>query len=531
MSYNGRGGYQRGGYQKRTWTPPPKDRRRIQNASEYQQAIFAAVQEAGQQVLNNFRLGVRSVVGIHVDALAGCGKTSTSVEKDYFLPAELLRAIQGNFGDVISVAFNADIAKVLQTRVADGVEGLTIHALGRRALVERFPRLKRKEALDTRKYLGYIEAEVGDEPETMVLRENLRLMMDRARDQLAFTAEAMLPILDQFNMETGDLNDEEFCKLACKILHAGLRDTDRMDFGDMIAMPVYHNLPMRRYAVVSVDEYQDLCPAQHELLDRSVKPGGLMFTVGDSNQAIYLWRGADSESIDRGVARYNSKRYILPRTYRCGKAIVAYAQRYVPEFECPETAHQGEVVEDMSIEQMLHEAKPGSFILSRLNAPLLTLCFSLIRLGIPANIKGRDVGEHLKYMVKRSKAETVDDLLGWVNEWEHSQCDRLQKRNKPTQSVTDTAACIRTLCEGRYTIADVRKAIDVAFPEKCGDNIVTLMSIHKSKGLEAKIVYVLESTMFLPKGNPREEQNLAWVACTRAMDRLCMVQGRPNNGE
>lgn len=524
MSYYKRGSYQRP-------VSPPKDRRRIENPSEYQRAIFAAVQEAGQQVLNNFRLGIQRPIGIHVNALAGCGKTSSSVEKDYFLPMELLRAMKDNFGDVISVAFNSDISKVLQTRVADGVEGLTIHALGRRALVARWKNLARKEGLDKYKYLGYIEAEVGDEPETIALRENLRLMIDRARDQLAFTAAQMLSVLDQFDMETGTLNDMEFCALACKILHAGLGDVHRMDFGDMIAMPIYHNLPLRRYAVVSVDEYQDLCPSQHELLDRSIKPGGLMFTVGDANQAIYLWRGADSESIERGVARYQSTQFNLPCTYRCGKAIVSYAQQYVPTLECPDDAHQGEVVEDMSIQQMLAEAKPGSFILSRLNAPLLSLCFALIRLGIPANIKGRDVGEHLKYMIQRSKAETVDELLAWADEWESLQSERLRNRNKPTQSVADTAACIRTLCEGRRSIKDVKTAITVAFPEKCGANIVTLMSIHRSKGLEAKTVYVMVDTLFLPKGNPREEQNLAYVAVTRAMDRLCLVIGRPGDND
>lgn len=498
---------------------PAGDRPRVKNPSEFQTAILAAVEVAGEKILLNFRTGVTKVVGIHVKALAGCGKTTIMTEKDYYLPEQLRN-------DSVSVAFNSDISKVLENRVAPGVEAKTIHALGRAALVVAFPKLKSRDALDNRKYMGYIQAHLGNESDTMVARENLRLMMDRARDQLAWTPEEMEPIFEQFAMESGHLVVREFLVLAAKILNQAIRDTSRMDFGDMIAMPIYHNLPLRRYSVVSVDEYQDLCPSQHELLDRSVKPGGLMFTVGDENQAIYLWRGADSESIARGCARYDSQVFPLPRTYRCGSKIVASANRYVPELICPDTAHEGEVIEDQPISKMMEEIRIGSFLLSRLNAPLLKLCFQLVRQGTPANIKGRDVGENLKFMIKRSKADTVEGLLSWVDAWCASEVERREAKNKSTEVITDTAEMIHILCEGRYTIPDVHAAIEQAFPSKLPENIVLLSSIHKSKGLEARDVYILVDTLFLKKGNPREEQNLAYVADTRASHKLVHVKGR-----
>lgn len=520
MAYQRRtsGGYRGNkGYKAIANTSKPKPR--LADPSEYQIAIFDAVKKAAEQVLNNFRSGVKTIVGIHVDALAGCGKTSTTVEKDYYLPVELRE-------DAVSVAFNSDIATVLKERVADGVESKTIHALGRAALVRAFPRLNNYSALDTRKYDGYLNAELGDwEVRTMVARENIRKMIDRARDYMAWTSDAMDLLFDQYDMESGHLTRKEFMRLSEKVLIAGLQDTNRMDYGDMIAMPLYHNLELRRYSLLSVDEYQDLCPSQHELLDRSLKPGGLFVSVGDENQAIYMWRGADCDSIAHGVARYNSTRYLLPRTYRCGKDIVASAQEFVPGLECPENAHQGEVKE-LTIDKLVEEARPGDAVLSRLNAPLVKLCFALIRAGIPANIQGRDVSDRLKFMIKRSGAKKIDDLLVWIENWRETEIARLTRQRKPIETANDYAECFLTLCEGRFEIAEVINAIDELFPKNMPERIVILSSVHRAKGKEWKRVFVLEDTFFLKNGNPREEVNLAYVARTRAMNVLIKVKGR-----
>lgn len=537
MAYNNRGGYGGRSYGQRYSKPAvvaPADKPRLAKPSSYQVTIFESVRSAGLLALRNIRAyaeAMRSwrpgkpmpeepaVIGIHVNALAGTGKTSTSVEKDFYLPEEIRK-------DSIQVAFNSAIAGVLAQRVAPGVEAKTIHALGRAAVVAAFRNLNRWNALDTKKYIGYIQAELGREKETMVARENLRLMMDRARDALAWTSAEMSPILDRFEMETGHLSREKFLSLAEKILAAGINDTGRLDYGDMIAMPVYHNLQMRRYSALSVDEYQDLCPAQHELLDRSVKPGGLMFTVGDANQAIYLWRSADIDSIEKGIARYNSECFPLPRTYRCGLKIVERAQEYVPELEAKEDAHDGEVIDGLPIDKLIDEANIGDAILSRLNAPLLKICFAFIRAGVPANIKGRDVGENLKFMIKRSSASTVDALLAWVDQWAETEVSRRETQKKPIDIINDTAECLHTLCEGRYEIAEVVAAIDELFPVNMPERIVLLSSIHRAKGEEYDNVFLLQDTLFLKRGDPQEERNLAYVGITRAKHKLTMVSGR-----
>lgn len=491
---------------------------RLTNPSNYQKIIFSAVEEAGKQALINLLSCNEKIIALHVDALAGTGKTTTSVEKDYYLPIELRN-------DSVQVAFNSDIAGTLRNRVANGVEAKTLHALGRTALVKAFPDLNNPRSLDSRKYLGYIRAAIGDESETQETREGLATIIDRARDCMAWTAIEMVELLDRFDIQTGNLSEGEFLAIAEKVLKAGLIDTMRMDYGDMIAMPLYHNLTFRQYSAISVDEAQDLCPSQHELIRRSLKPGGLLVSVGDENQAIYMWRGADPDSINRMVNQFGSTRYTLPCTYRCGRAIVASAQEIVPALECPEQTHQGEVI-DLPIEKMLETIKPGDALLSRLNAPLVKFCFAMIRAGIPANIQGRDVADNLIGMIKRSKTSTVDQLLDWIEQWREIEIARRTKQKRSTTSIEDQAECLITLCEGCLEIKEVISRIEEMFPKDMPEKVVLCSSTHRAKGKEWKRVFVLEDTFMLKNGNPKEERNLIYVARTRAMQTLFKVHGR-----
>ena len=244
MSYNGRGGYQKRYYPKAKPASAPVERKRIANPSEYQVAIFSAIREAGEKVLHNFRNGIREVVGLHIEAKAGTGKTTTSVEKDYYLPAEIRN-------DSIQVAFNAAIAAELKERVASGVEAKTLHSLGRAALMAAFPNLARVQ-VDYNKYSGYVSAELGHETETQEARQGLVSLLDKARDCCAYTAADMKPLLGRFDIQTGHLTENEFLSLAEKILRFGLNDTRRYDFSDMIFFLLLLNVYLYLQILVQV---------------------------------------------------------------------------------------------------------------------------------------------------------------------------------------------------------------------------------------------------------------------------------------
>jgi DNA helicase-2/ATP-dependent DNA helicase PcrA len=317
--------------------------------------------------------------------------------------------------------------------------------------------------------------------------------------------------------------------MVMKIINACKKDTSRIDFDDMIWLPNVLGLKLRQFDMVFIDEAQDLNKAQIELALASVRPGGRIISVGDEHQAIYGFRGADSNAIQNIVDRMGSKRLPLSVTYRCAKSIVEMAQTIVPELQAAPGAEQG-LVEEMSINQLENKVRPGDFVLSRVNAPLIKWCLALLKAKIPANIQGRDLGKSLTAMIKKSGAKDVDAFLSWLTEWETMEVERLCKAKRDSSVICDKADCLRTLSEGTRSLAEMKENIDDLFHDGDDHNRVILSSTHKAKGLERDRVFMLRDTYRNgrkpDKGGGQEEDNLAYVAITRAKKELYLVSGK-----
>jgi len=78
-----------------------------------------------------------------------------------------------------------------------------------------------------------------------------------------------------------------------------------------------------------VDEYQDINPAQEEVIQNFRRLGASLFVVGDDDQAIYAWRGADVTMIRSFEQRYaGSGVHVLPMNFRSTKPIVAVSNEF-----------------------------------------------------------------------------------------------------------------------------------------------------------------------------------------------------------
>jgi len=464
--------------------------------SSYQKAIFDEVANGTEN--------------IQVDALAGSGKTSSLVEAFYYVP-------KGK--TVLMCAFNKDIQVELDARAPSGVTVLTLHSLGYKACLRSFPRMSRQ--IDKNKTLGYIKAIIGDEREDNDLRNNLQQMVSLCKGYLASAPSDMDFIMDRHGIDTCGKSREEFIGITNSLLEACKKDTNRIDFDDMIWFPIVHRLHLDKSDYVFVDESQDLNKAQIELALASCREGGRIITCGDTNQAIYFFRGADSNAIENIVNRCNSKRLPLSITYRCAKAIVELAQQYVPELEAAPNAKDG-FVDYISESDMEQRVGPGDFILSRTNAPLIGWCLTLLKAGIPANIKGRDLAKNMMAMVRKSNAKNVIEFCQWVEQWRDDECERLNAINRDSDVVVDKSECLLTICEGCKSLDDVMFNIDRLFHDGDDHSRVILSTTHKAKGLERKRVFILRSTYRPERG--QEEMNLMYVAITRALEYLYLVQ-------
>ena len=93
-----------------------------------------------------------------------------------------------------------------------------------------------------------------------------------------------------------------------------------------------------------------------------MKPTERITVVGDNRQAIFGFRGADSNSLDRLKQELNADELGLTRTYRCGKVIVERAQGFVPDLEADENNPDGEIVE-VNTSKIVDMAGPNTKIL------------------------------------------------------------------------------------------------------------------------------------------------------------------------
>jgi hypothetical protein len=110
------------------------------------------------------------------------------------------------------------------------------------------------------------------------------------------------------------------------------------------------NIQWPFYSVVLVDEVQDFNKCQQIMLQNLMENGSRIVAVGDPNQSIYMFRGADSNSFSRvqEIVGGNNQSYDLPVNYRCGKAIIDYVNNSdkspVSNLQAG-LSHEGKVVE------------------------------------------------------------------------------------------------------------------------------------------------------------------------------------------
>lgn len=437
--------------------------------------------------------------------------TSTIVEGFKYLP-------KGK--KALMVAFNKSIADELKQRAPSYVDTMTLHSLGFRAIKQSFGA---GVILENDKCKTIVSSLIGDDYDLWELNQSICKCVSLCKGFLFDTPKGVNDLIDQFGIEIFDLTREKFTEHVLKALALCKANKMVIDFDDMIWFPFVYRLNVGKFDVVFVDEAQDLNAAQIAMVMSAVKPGGRIIAVGDPQQAIYLFRGADSESIPNFINKLKAKTLPLSVTYRCPKHVVALAQEVVPDIQAHESSPDGEVI-NLDSHDLLKTVSPGDFILSRTNAPLIKYCMALLKSGIPANIQGRDVGANLLYFIKKSKAKTINSFIDYVNTWKEQEVERLLSEKKNTSNAIDKAECLLNLCEGTLTIKDLKETIEKLFNDIADDKKVILSTTHKAKGLERDKVFVLVNTYRYGPGVEGEEANLWYVAITRAKQKLYLVR-------
>lgn len=468
-------------------------------------------------------------------AVAGAGKTTVLIAAGTRMP-----------GDVLYLAYNKDIAVETDGKLKKmGVDwkkmrASTVHAAGFGMIRKACPGVRVvKEKV----------RELFDRfaPEALQPRMGEVLQLVSLAKQSAFGSagpaiedmHAWLEMADHFDVFDAESGSEatqlQLIKLAQDLLLENNKTLEVIDFDDQVYLPVLHQLPCWRHAVVMVDEAQDTNAARRALVRVLVRKGGRVIAVGDPCQAVYGFTGADSDSLDLIAKDFDAIELPLTVTYRCPKTVVTFAQQWVSHITAHETAPEG-MIDSTPYETFLerNDLDGRSAVLCRVNKPLVALAFACLRRRIPCKIAGReDVGAGLKKLLTRWKVTSLDALEGKLDEYQQRQVSKFlakkqEARAAAVEDQVETAKVIIGACRinKKYAVQDAVDWIDSMFTDEKGLNLLMLSSIHKSKGREWEHVFWLDRASTCPNKWARQawqieqEKNLQYVCATRAKNHL-----------
>ncbi|MGN8394174.1 ATP-dependent helicase [Helicobacter pylori] len=268
-----------------------------------------------------------------VIASAGTGKTSTIVGRILYLldngikPEEILLL---TFTNKASNEMIARVAKYSQS--SSKIEAGTFHAVAYRYLKEHYPNLSLKQPKELKKLL-----------ESIVDTKNA-LTDD---DKKPYTSQHLYAL---YSLYTNALKQEDF---SAWLSHKNPEHTpyaafyenildefentkkkhNYIDYNDLLLL--FKQAMLERpspYKEVLCDEFQDTNPLQESILD-AINPPSL-FCVGDYDQSIYAFNGADISIISNFTQKYkNARVFTLTKNYRSSKEILDLANQVIQRNE------------------------------------------------------------------------------------------------------------------------------------------------------------------------------------------------------
>ena len=342
------------------------------------------------------------------------------------------------------------------------------------------------------------------------------------------TEESIDELIDKYNIDV-EREDYKAILLAFKYL---VNDKSQFDFMDMIYVPVKDmRVRFNKYDYVFCDESQDFSICQQAFIKNCISRKGRLITVGDPNQAIYGFAGADNESYNK-LANLNGASIKMPLSvsYRCARNIVLEAKKIVPEIDYAPDAEYG-LVEEGSLTRI----EQGDWILCRNLKPLIQTYLWLMRNKVKSKIRGKDIGEGIASLIIKTGAFSVPALKDALEREKSLLFSKLESKGVKRPSLhpkmellEQRIEVINCLLEECDSVKSLLKMIDSIFTDDVKG--ILLSTIHKAKGLENDRVFFLAPELIPSKYATMDwefiqESNLKYVAITRAKRELIYVSG------
>tara|TARA_R110002050_G_scaffold16576_1_gene50016 strand:+ start:144 stop:1640 length:1497 start_codon:yes stop_codon:yes gene_type:complete len=466
-------------------------------------------------------------------AVAGSGKTTT-----------LLGLLELMNKRTLFLAFNKTIQEEIQNRIDEkGItwaKAMTMHSLGLTAIrkvvkttitingnknyllskdfFKKYKKSFKGVPYEEQLTLGYALSDLND-ASRMFLTNDLEELIDHLENMDKCSVWFLDPELETYWERYMEIREDYYNYLPKRELI--------IDFADMLYLPVVKDLPIPvAPKLLMLDEVQDFNLCQHAIIDKIMAQGKTekFIAVGDRNQAIYGFAGASAKSFDSFSEKPNVVELPLDICYRCPPNIVNQANLVYKVMNAFKTKN-GKLGNVTNIE----EIKEGGLIVCRNVKPLIELYFKMLAKEQLVTIIGDDIQARVNKILKPYKDYTAAgakrEVIIRIDELKHKRGEEEKKELyflKENQEILDLL--VENLCEPYDMVSYLMKKLVSIFNNK--DIKTKMCSIHKSKGLEADVVYILNEKATIPSkfaispSQKVQEQNLKYVARTRAKEEL-----------
>lgn len=301
--------------------------------------------------------------------------------------------------------------------------------------------------------------------------------------------------------------------------------------------------------VLVVDEAQDIAQDEFNLIKTLIDENEDMrvVLVGDDDQNIFTFRGADSGYMELFCSGLNAKKYELSQNFRSGPNLVSFSNQLaetlshrlksMPVVSCqtrPGTLklvrHYSRNLEIPLTNEIINTHLSGTTcVLTHSNREALNITGLLIRNGLPAKLIQTNDGFNLYNLLEiRFFLDTLkgicDSPLISSEEWSKSKKVLSEKFPESTK----LEICMNLIQDFEATNPKAKYFSDLEvfiresnledFIKKEGETIF-VSTIHKAKGKEFDNVFILLEDFDLSDDNNKRE---LYVAITRAKENLCI---------
>ncbi len=286
----------------------------------------------------NQREAVMSTEGpISVVAGAGSGKTRVLINRiGYILENEGVYP-----SNILAITFTNKATKEIKDRLSGVLEQLDYET----------------RYLNAYTFHGFCSSILRQFIDTLGYSKNFEILSEYNRTKYLFEAAKLAKIIDSNGFVEGnkvtpknflkllksmekrrDRHEEELVELYSHFTALKKRD-DVLDFDDLLILSVkllkeqedIRNYLSNKYKYILVDEFQDTNSIQFELIDLLVngKERPNLFVVGDQNQGIYGFRGANHRAIEMISKKYGSRTIMLQENYRSTSSILELSNNVI----------------------------------------------------------------------------------------------------------------------------------------------------------------------------------------------------------